>query len=184
MADRFPSLEEFGDGEFSYHYSIERRLILASQGQTEPKSNGATNGEIDGDNDFLARERALLGDDANEFASSNDHKASAEDDDFDLLGDDSAPAGGQQASECIDQFESSFPAVDTQNNVSAERLVHVDSFAHISMLANGSWRYHHRLQPAISPNSKILVLRLPGTRRRTRTHPVSPPPPDILQPAI
>ncbi|KAI4108285.1 MAG: hypothetical protein L6R37_001158 [Teloschistes peruensis] len=98
MADRFPSLEEFGDT------------------QTAPKSNGATNGEIDGDDDFLARERALLGDDANQFASSNDHKVSAADDEFDLLGGDSAPAGGQQASDSIGQFESSFPAVDTQNN--------------------------------------------------------------------
>ncbi|KAL9576543.1 MAG: hypothetical protein Q9212_007008, partial [Teloschistes hypoglaucus] len=116
MADRFPSLEEFGDGEPSNHCIIEPRLIFASQGQTETKSNGATNGELDGDNDFLARERALLGDDANEFASSNDHKASADDDDFDLLGGDSAPAGGHQASDSIGQFESSFPAVDTQNN--------------------------------------------------------------------
>ncbi|KAL8686206.1 MAG: hypothetical protein Q9218_007274, partial [Villophora microphyllina] len=98
MADRFPSLEDFGDG------------------QTEPKSNGATNEDLNGDDDFLARERALLGDDANQFASSNDQKATAEDDDFDLLGGDSAQDGGQQQSDGMDDFESSFPAVDTQNN--------------------------------------------------------------------
>lgn len=167
MADRFPSLEEFGDSESSNHYIIEPQLTLASQAQTAPKSNGATNGEIDGDDDFLARERALLGDDANQFASSNDHKVSAADDEFDLLGGDSAPAGGQQASDSIGQFESSFPAVDTQNNVSFESIIHFESSAHISMLANGTWWYHHRLQPALPPNSAILVLRLPGTRRRT-----------------
>ncbi|KAL8726498.1 MAG: hypothetical protein Q9181_006027, partial [Wetmoreana brouardii] len=97
MADRFPSLEEFGDG------------------QTEPKSNGATNGAADADDDFLARERALLGDDAAQFTSSNDNAATVEDGDFDLLGGDNnqdgAPAQGQE----INQFESSFPAVDTQN---------------------------------------------------------------------
>ncbi|KAL8659783.1 MAG: hypothetical protein Q9202_006958 [Teloschistes flavicans] len=98
MADRFPSLEEFGGG------------------QTEPKDTAATKGAIGGDEDFLARERALLGDDANQFTSSNDFKASAKDDDFDLLGGDLAEDGGHKGSESIGHFESSFPAVDTQNN--------------------------------------------------------------------
>ena len=39
----------------------------------------------DGPDDFLSRERALLGDDADLFASSNDKLATVEDDD-DLLG--------------------------------------------------------------------------------------------------
>ncbi|KAI4133281.1 MAG: hypothetical protein LQ338_000339 [Usnochroma carphineum] len=96
MADRFPSLEEFGDG------------------QTEPNSNGATNGGLDGD-DFLSRERALLGDDANQFASANDNAATVEDGDDDLLGGGDSYDGGQAGGQEISQFESSFPAMDTQN---------------------------------------------------------------------
>ncbi|KAL8758597.1 MAG: hypothetical protein Q9184_003874 [Pyrenodesmia sp. 2 TL-2023] len=96
MADRFPSLEGFGDG------------------QTEPKSNGAANGDLD-ESDFLTRERALLGDDAAQFSSANDNAATVEDGDDDLLGSgggyDGGPAGGEE----ISQFESSFPAMDSQN---------------------------------------------------------------------
>ncbi|KAL8951048.1 MAG: hypothetical protein Q9183_007485, partial [Haloplaca sp. 2 TL-2023] len=104
MADRFPSLEDFAE-DFA--------------GDTEPRSNGATNGDIDGPDDFLAREKAILGDDADQFASSNDNAATVEDDGFDLLGGgDSAQEGGQQQQQGqeISEFESSFPAVDTQNN--------------------------------------------------------------------
>ncbi|KAL8829452.1 MAG: hypothetical protein Q9170_006160 [Blastenia crenularia] len=94
MADRFPSLEEFDEGP------------------TEPKSNEATNG-LDGD-DFLTRERAILGDDAAQFGSVNDNTATVEDGGDDLLG-----GGGydevQQDGEEISQFESSFPAMDTRN---------------------------------------------------------------------
>ncbi|KAL1967352.1 hypothetical protein VTN77DRAFT_3398 [Rasamsonia byssochlamydoides] len=95
MADRFPSLEEF------------------SAGQTEVvETNGAGDTE-----DFLARERALLGDDADQFATPNDHAATsavAEVANDDLLG------GGDNVqttatSEEISGFESSFPAIDTQN---------------------------------------------------------------------
>ncbi|KAL8867133.1 MAG: hypothetical protein Q9174_005859 [Haloplaca sp. 1 TL-2023] len=99
MADRFPSLEDFAEGD------------------TEPRSNGATNGDIDGPDDFLAREKAILGDDADQFASSNDNAATVEDDGFDLLGGDSTQEGGQQQQGPeISEFESSFPAVDTQNS--------------------------------------------------------------------
>ncbi|CAL8581026.1 Clathrin light chain [Xanthoria parietina] len=96
MADRFPSLEEFGDG------------------QTEPKGNGATNGAT-ADDDFLARERAMLGDDANLFSTSNDNAATVEDGDDDLLGGSDSYGGGQGGGEEIDEFESSFPAMDTRN---------------------------------------------------------------------
>ncbi|KAL8940281.1 MAG: hypothetical protein Q9216_002893 [Gyalolechia sp. 2 TL-2023] len=97
MADRFPSLEEFGDG------------------QTEPKSNGATNGGLDGD-DFLTRERALLGDDADQFASTNNNASTVEDGDDDLLGGGGNYDGGQEGAEEISEFESSFPAMDTRND--------------------------------------------------------------------
>ncbi|KAJ5710378.1 hypothetical protein N7488_004534 [Penicillium malachiteum] len=91
MADRFPSLEDFAEG------------------QTEIVDTHAG-----GDDDFLARERAALGEDAEQFATAHDHVAANEgghgDDDL-LGGDDGAPA------EEIGQFESAFPSVDadTQN---------------------------------------------------------------------
>ncbi|KAA8648850.1 clathrin light chain CLC1 [Aspergillus tanneri] len=99
MADRFPSLEDF------------------SAGQTEVvNTNGASN-----ENDFLARERAVLGDDAEQFATSQDHVATSEDVDNgdDLLGGaEDAPFGGV-AREEISGFESSFPAIETQNEAIA-----------------------------------------------------------------
>ncbi|KAI4166991.1 MAG: hypothetical protein LQ343_007575 [Gyalolechia ehrenbergii] len=98
MADRFPSLEEFGDG------------------QIEPKSNGATNGVLDGD-DFLTRERALLGDDADQFASANNNVSTVEEGDDDLLGGGGNYDGGQAGGEEISEFESSFPAMDTRNDI-------------------------------------------------------------------
>lgn len=90
MADRFPSLDEF------------------SAGQTEPvETNGA-----DAD-DFLARERAILGEDAEQFATAQDHVAEGQEAGDDLLGE-SAPAASA-APEEISGFESSFPAIETQN---------------------------------------------------------------------
>ena len=88
-------------------------------GQTEPKSNGATNGAV-ADDDFLARERAMLGDDAKLFSTSNDNSATVEDGDDDLLGG-SDNYGGQGGGEEISEFESSFPAMDTRNEVSRTR---------------------------------------------------------------
>lgn len=63
--------------------------------------------------DFLARERAALGDDATQFAGSNDKAAFMEEDDDDLLGG----GGGAQGGEEMDDFQSSFPALDTTNEV-------------------------------------------------------------------
>ncbi|KAL4909148.1 hypothetical protein BDW74DRAFT_77998 [Aspergillus multicolor] len=88
MADRFPSLEDF------------------SAGQTEAIETNGTD-----ENDFLARERALLGDDADQFATAQDVTSEDVNND-ELLGgaDDAAGAGPE-----ISGFESSFPAIDTQN---------------------------------------------------------------------
>lgn len=61
--------------------------------------------------DFLTRERAALGDDATLFASSNDNAAFVEDGDDDLLG------GGGGSHEAINEFQSSFPAIDMRNDV-------------------------------------------------------------------
>ncbi|KAJ5776065.1 uncharacterized protein N7511_001076 [Penicillium nucicola] len=87
MADRFPSLEDF------------------SEGQTEVADTQRTSGD-----DFLARERAALGEDADQFATAQDHVG---DENInagnDLLGgDDDEPV------EEIGQFESSFPSMETQ----------------------------------------------------------------------
>ncbi|KAG9237015.1 putative clathrin light chain [Amylocarpus encephaloides] len=89
MADRFPSLEEFDSGA-----------------QSSPQ--GTPGFETAGGDDFLSREKALLGDDANQFVSSNDNSAFVEDGDDDLL-------GGGGGNEEVTEFESSFPAIDTQN---------------------------------------------------------------------
>jgi hypothetical protein len=51
----------------------------------------------------------LLGDDANQFATGHDNAAFVEDGDDDLLGG----GGGEEVTE----FESSFPAIDTRNEV-------------------------------------------------------------------
>ncbi|KAH8805670.1 clathrin light chain [Xylogone sp. PMI_703] len=89
MADRFPSLEEF------------------DAGATEVPGNAEFSGP-GAEDDFLTREKALLGDDANQFATGNENQVTIEDGDDDLLG------GGSGGAE-ITEFESSFPAIDTRN---------------------------------------------------------------------
>ncbi|KAH8652472.1 clathrin light chain [Xylariales sp. PMI_506] len=86
MADRFPSLDDFDSGA-----------------QTEVKDVGS--GSAD---DFLARERALLGDDATQFATSAD-AAAFEDPSDDLLGGGGIPIGGDA------QFASQFPDLNSGN---------------------------------------------------------------------
>ena len=58
-----------------------------------------------------------MGADAAQFASVNDHTASAPDED--LLGGGGSFEGEQAGGEEITEFESSFPSVDTQNIVSS-----------------------------------------------------------------
>lgn len=93
MADRFPSLEEFDSGA-----------------QTE--AHGDSGFDAPAGDDFLSREKALLGDDADQFVSGNDNAAFVEDGDDDLLG---GSGGGEEVTE----FESSFPAIDTRNEAVA-----------------------------------------------------------------
>ena len=92
-------------------------------GQTEPQGNGTDGAATD--DDFLSRERALLGDDAAQFAGSSDNtrtSATVQDDD-DLLGGDDSYGGGSYSNganageEDVTDFESSFPAIDTRNEV-------------------------------------------------------------------
>jgi len=91
-------------------------------GQTEA-IGGTGQDNFDEPSDFLARERAALGEDAQQFTTSGDNAATVEegDDDDDLLGGGmsapSAPSNGNfgDFNDDVGDFESSFPAVDTQN---------------------------------------------------------------------
>lgn len=100
-------------------------------GQTEVRGNG-----IDGpdtDDDFLARERALLGDDAEQFAGPGDRAGqttTVEDGEEDLLGGDYSSVephdgGGQTGGQDLTDFETSFPAIDTRNEVRHSHLTSV-----------------------------------------------------------
>ncbi|EEH21224.2 hypothetical protein PABG_03455 [Paracoccidioides brasiliensis Pb03] len=101
MADRFPSLDDF------------------SAGQTEPSGTiGSPTGAASSE-DFLARERALLGEDADQFATPNDQRlqtaATVQD-----AGDDGmlvVGGGGEnlEGVEAVGRFDSSFPALESQN---------------------------------------------------------------------
>ncbi|KAK3370175.1 clathrin light chain [Podospora didyma] len=85
MADRFPSLDDFDSGA-----------------QTEIKD---ASGSPSASN-FLEREKAILGDDANQFATVEDADF---DDDDDLLGGGIGATGGDST------FESQFPDITSHN---------------------------------------------------------------------
>jgi len=94
-------------------------LLNITLGQTEARGDVNTGlmGDDAGPTDILSLERAMLGDDADQFATPNDRLATVEDDDGDILGGDSSyqvNTGGEE----IMGFESSFPAIDTTNDVS------------------------------------------------------------------
>ncbi|KAF2469266.1 clathrin light chain [Lindgomyces ingoldianus] len=100
MADRFPSLDE----------------IDAGQTEARGEANFDLVGDAADEDDFLSRERALLGDDANQFASPNDKLATVEDGDDDLLGGGGSSFQANVGSEEMMGFESSFPVIDTTND--------------------------------------------------------------------
>jgi len=89
MADRFPTIEDFDEGD------------------TEIK--GGASGEVGDADDFLARERAALGDDADLFVTPGDN-ADKTANNNDLLGGGDGAKSSEQAA-----FESSFPAIDVKN---------------------------------------------------------------------
>ncbi|KAG9243596.1 clathrin light chain [Calycina marina] len=95
MADRFPSLEDFDSGA-----------------QAQPK--GEISLESTGADDFLSREKAMLGEDADQFVTGNDNAAFV-DDEADLLGG----GGESHGDEEVVEFQSSYPAIDTQNEAVA-----------------------------------------------------------------
>ncbi|KAK0739670.1 clathrin light chain [Apiosordaria backusii] len=87
MADRFPSLEDFDSG--------------AQTGVQDVSEVPATS-------NFLEREKAILGDDANQFATVED--AGFDDDDDDLLGGGISAPGNNNAA-----FDSQFPDITSPN---------------------------------------------------------------------
>ncbi|OLN97488.1 Clathrin light chain [Colletotrichum chlorophyti] len=91
MADRFPSLEDFDSGA-----------------QTDIKDTGLDPSA----DDFLAREKALLGDDANQFTTSDDNAAFPDDDD--LLGGGGANSGNVVSDDAT--FASQFPDLANQTD--------------------------------------------------------------------
>lgn len=103
MADRFPSLDDFDAGQTT------TTGAPAASSADEPS-------------DFLARERAVLGDDAEQFTTSGDNAARAtvqdgDDDDDDLLGGGGGATGATNSNgDMMGDFESSFPSVETGNN--------------------------------------------------------------------
>jgi Clathrin light chain len=125
MADRFPSLEEFDSGgEFPLppphpltlsfkHWEARSRHLFWSKADPEQAQTEAAPFDGATGDDFLTREKALLGDDANQFATGHDNAAFVEDGDDDFLG-----GGGGGGGEEVTEFESSFPAIDTRNEVS------------------------------------------------------------------
>lgn len=135
-------------------------IVHPCEGQTEPKSNGTANGGLDGD-DFLTRERALLGDDAAQFSSANDNSATVEDGDDDLLGDGGDYDGGQGGGEEISEFESSFPPMDSQNEVSyCRNRAKGPYLANFIRTASWSGWHDYRLKSSISTPTTIIILRL------------------------
>ncbi|KAI5919119.1 clathrin light chain [Camillea tinctor] len=84
MADRFPSLDDFDSGA-----------------QTEIKESGSPSAD-----DFLARERALLGDDATQFTTGTEAAVLTDAPTDDLLG------GGDIAAAASPAFESQFPDIN------------------------------------------------------------------------
>ena len=120
MADRFPSIEDFAEGIVIDFKSFQILTLTSVLGQTEPQGNGIGIDGLDSGDDFLSRERAALGDDANQFAGPGDSSnlsANFMDGDDDLLGGGNSYSGGQAGGEEVTEFESSFPAIDTRNEV-------------------------------------------------------------------
>lgn len=129
-------------------------------GQTEVADAPTTT-----DDDFLARERAALGEDADQFATAQDHVGGNVDNDDDLLG------GGEPVEE-IGQFESSFPSVDTQNQ-NEVRSSHLDGkdnadegvhlFSGLRPAAQSLAPAHLSLLPATqTPKSQKMRVMLSG----------------------
>ena len=117
-----PAFPQVSRPDYSQYIIYERIHILVLLKPDLGHSDTSRNGVIDSpsgsaDDDFLTRERALLGDDADQFASANDHSTSGpiEDDEEDLLGGGSY-GNTQTKGPDVKRFESSFPEVEETRN--------------------------------------------------------------------
>lgn len=92
---------------------------LTSTGQTETKGGDGALDLIDDHDDFLSRERAALGEDANQFSTpqNNIPSVSVQNGHADLLGDDDDSPQRNGHNEDMNQFHSSFPSIDPRNEV-------------------------------------------------------------------
>lgn len=118
MADRFPSLDDFDSGGKTCHLLLAWPgpilhhlgwLTLYFPAQTDVKDVSASA------DDFLAREQALLGDDAAQFTTGNDSAAFVDTSD-DLLG---GGEGGDVSHLEQSQFQNQFPDINSGNQVRA-----------------------------------------------------------------
>jgi Clathrin light chain len=97
--------------------SFSTSLYFVSNSSAGDEPTGTASGE----GSFLERERAALGEDADQFATTQDRatiSATVQDGDEDLLGGDDDFGEPQPAAPTAQEdldFESSFPAIDTQN---------------------------------------------------------------------
>lgn len=158
MADRFPSLEEFDSGGKSLPQPRKQEATSMKQSiadrpcdavQTEIKDVS----DVPSASNFLEREKAILGEDANQFATVED--ATLEDDNDLLGGGGAAPA----ATSATAAFESQFPDITGGGNEvcfpptiptkPTQRTAptipspkpHTNPF---SLLGCWTWRFHHR----------------------------------------
>lgn len=139
MADRFPSLDDFAEGTLTHYSPYSGANITA--GQTEVNEAPTAT-----DDDFLARERAALGEDADQFATAQDHVGENVGGDDDLL-------GGDEPVEEIGQFESSFPSVESQN----QNEVRIEFKRHLHQFTDqGFYLYSALLLVAQSPEPAHL----------------------------
>ncbi|CAD6505379.1 BgTH12-00870 [Blumeria graminis f. sp. triticale] len=99
MADRFPSLEEFDSGA------------------VHPEAQDLSTFETADVDDFLSREKAILGDDSHQFTFGQGNIEFLSDGPPELLYEESH----QNEDEAVIKFESSFPDIDSrnQNTISA-----------------------------------------------------------------
>lgn len=112
MADRFPSLEDFDSGGELYTHCVLfsytlRFADLADIGLHPAQTNVQDPSADPSADDFLAREKAILGDDADKFATVEDGDA------FDAGDDDLLGGGGGETA----QFEQQFPDLSGPNEV-------------------------------------------------------------------
>lgn len=156
MADRFPSLEDIDGGKLSF--SLLGRLTCTDfrTGATEVRDVGADDG------DFLARERAALGEDAEMFGAGTQRQTTVEDGDDDLLGGDFAPSSKPNDTQYddFDTFESSFPAVDNTNDVSYDLRTFTCYVLTSTLTEHWTWWHNHWLDCPLSSPDHILHIRI------------------------